>query len=102
MNAPDPFLVVANVVITAVVTAHVWGPGFLGLAVAVTWWRLRPTGRHRDGRTRRTTVRTAVRTPADTGPDPAANTALTCADMCPDVSTDTCPAVSGRDEEGER
>ncbi|WP_327421875.1 hypothetical protein OG763_15165 [Streptomyces sp. NBC_01230] len=72
MNAPDPFLVVADVAITAVITAHRWGPWFLGLVVVVTWWRLRPTGHHRDGRTRRTTVRTAVRTPADTGPDPAA------------------------------
>ncbi|WP_327123738.1 hypothetical protein [Streptomyces sp. NBC_01727] len=98
MSAPDPFLVVADMVITALITAHEWGPWFLGLAVVATWWRLRPTGRHRDGRTRRTTVRTT----ADTGPDPSANTALTCADTCPDVSTDTCPAVSGRDDEGER
>ncbi|WP_371799116.1 hypothetical protein OG963_14945 [Streptomyces sp. NBC_01707] len=94
MSAPDPFLVVADMVITAVITAHAWGPWFLGLAVVATWWRLRPTGRHRDGRTRRTT--------ADTGPDPAANTALTCTDTCPGVSTDTCPALPGHDDEGER
>ncbi|MGY5033263.1 hypothetical protein ACWC9U_20690 [Streptomyces sp. 900116325] len=102
MSARDPFLVVADMVITAVITAHVWGPWFLGLAVVATWWRLRPTGRHRDGRTRWTTVRAAVRIPAGTGPDPAANTALTCVDTCPDVSTDTCPALPGHDDEGER
>ncbi|WP_406501527.1 hypothetical protein OHA04_27315 [Streptomyces sp. NBC_01590] len=107
MGVRDLYVAVADAVIYAVITTSVWAavllvlPGF----VAVAAWQLRPTGRHRDGRTRtpaRTRVRASVRTLADTGPEPAATTALTCADTSPDVSADTCPDLSGHDEEGER
>ncbi|MFE4329698.1 hypothetical protein ACFRQM_09600 [Streptomyces sp. NPDC056831] len=108
MGVRDLCVAVAEVLLYAVITTSVWGAvllSLLGLAAVATWRRLRPTGSHRDGRTRtpaRTAVRAGVRTLADTGPDPAATTALTCADTSPDVSTDTCPGLSGHDEEGER
>ncbi|MFJ3100309.1 hypothetical protein [Streptomyces sp. NPDC086835] len=106
MTALD-LLIVVDVFITVATTAPLWGPALAVLLAAATWWRLRPTGRHRSGRPPlRTTVRTAVREVvrhvADTGPDPAANDALICAETRPDVSAEHCPAVSGHDEEGER
>ncbi|WP_138907872.1 hypothetical protein [Streptomyces chryseus] len=106
MGALDP-LAVLDVVITVVSTVPVWGPVLAVLVGVAVWWRLRPTGRHRGGQpslrtTVRTSVREVVRHLADTGPEPAGADPLTYADTGPDVSFESCPAVSGHDEEGER
>ncbi|MEW2631594.1 hypothetical protein AB0903_08035 [Streptomyces sp. NPDC048389] len=106
MDALD-LLAALGVVITVVSTAPTWGPVLAVLVAVAVWWRLRPTGRHRDGwPSLRTTVRTGVRAVvrhlADTGPEPVGSDALTYADTGLDVSFECCPAVSGHDEEGER
>ncbi|MEW2068459.1 hypothetical protein [Streptomyces sp. NPDC007346] len=102
----DVCVAVADAVLLAVVTGHIWGPVLLALlatvAVALVW-RYRPSGRHRTSRTPAwTSARTSVRPGVDTSVDPAGAPALTCADTCPDVSADTCPDLPGHDERGAR
>lgn len=105
MGALGLLLVLVVVTHTVMAAVPVWGPVLIALGAVVTWWRLRPTGRHRGGRTPwRTAVRTrvssVVRALADTGPDPAEDTRLSSEDTCPDVSADTCPGVPGHEEKG--
>lgn len=107
MTALDLLLALVGVTHAVSSTAPVWGPVLTVSAAVATWWRLRPTGRHRGGRmpwrtALRTPVRVVVRALADTGPGPRKDRALTSEDTCPYVSADTCPGAPGHEEKGAR
>ncbi|WP_327415470.1 hypothetical protein [Streptomyces sp. NBC_01233] len=107
MDALELLLCAVDVADDVASSAPVWGPVLTAVGAVASWWRLRPTGRHRGGGTPwrtvlRTGVRAVVRLLADTGPERSATNDLTCEDTCPDVSEDTCPGAPGHEEKGAR